>query len=244
MSIKNFDKKLKIGKLEFELWYNNFYPCFQFIFAKAGYFDGRPEIKISLICFTLIITLPWINEKWTDECDPPQYGISIHDSTLWIMRGGKGNMNGGNKWWTWDFPFFTKNFYKHYTLGKNGEWIDITNRKFYWDKIGCMTWNDEHKPNDEDSPAKTFYGVWTDKYDGKKIDAKYRVEIRLWRPKWLEWTKMFEMKRKEIEVCFKEEVGYKKGSWKGGVTGAGCTFKDDQETPQECFARMNEERNW
>lgn len=235
------EKKINIGKLEIVYWYD--FPCFELSFAKCDYFDGRPTITIELLFWHIVFHLPWINKNWTDECDPPQYGIAIHHNTLWIYRGGKGNLNGGNKWWTWDIPFITWNFYGHYIMGKNGKWIDVTNRDYYYKEVGYIDWR-EQEISDEDSPAMIYYGKWTDGYDGSIIDAKYRVEKRIWRPKWLTWTKLFQKQRKEIEVCFKDEVGSRKGSWKGGVVGAGHTFKDDKETPEECFRRMNYEKNW
>ena len=80
-------------------------------FEICGYFDNRPRINLDLIFFSLTIVLPFWN-KWTDECDSPKWGISIHHNTVWIHKGGKGNMNGGSKWWTWDIPFLTKKWYR------------------------------------------------------------------------------------------------------------------------------------
>lgn len=240
------DKKITFGKLEIHL-YKSLYKGFEMSIAKCGYFDGRPEIHFQLIWFTLLIKLPWINKNWTDECDPPKYGIAIHDSVFWIHLGGKGNGKGGNKWWTWEIPWFTYNFYKQYILGKDGNWINITDKRhdynWYREHIGYMDWTDRELP-DEKSIAQTYYGVWNDKYDDTDINAKYRVELRQWRRKWFMWTDKFTYERKSIDVCFEKEVGSQKGTWKGGVLGAGYDFKDDKETPQECFQRMHREKNW
>lgn len=228
---------------------------FELTFAKCGYFDGRPEINIYLYFISFVIKLPWINEKWTDECDPPKYGIAIHNGTFWLHLGGNGNMKGGSKWWSWDFPWFTEEFYKHYILGKDGNWIDVTfkwkdkeTRELFENHIGYLGFGKGYLP-DEESLAQTYYGVWHDDYDNTDINAKYRVEVRIWRPKWFMWTDKFQFIRKSIDVCFEDEVGSRKGSWKGGTIGAGHDFKDIDlqnfpETPEECFARMNKERNW
>lgn len=245
------DKEFRIGKLfQMTIWKR--FPCFEISFDKCGYFDGRPRINIALLFFHLVIHLPWINEKWTNECDPPKYGVSINENTLWIHLGGNGNLNGGNRWWTWDFPFLTMKFYKHYIMGKNGKWIDVTHkvndiqkRKFFDTHIGYLYWGDNDLEADKKSLARIYYGKWTDRYDGKVIDAKYRIDLRIWRPKWLGWTSMFQKSRKSIDVCFKEEVGSQKGSWKGGVIGASNDFiKEDQGDPTLCFERMNREKNW
>ena len=80
---------------------------FDISYEVCGYFDNRPRINLDLIFFSLTFILPFRNE-WTDECSPPKWGISIHNQTFWIYRGGKGNMSGGNKAWTWSNPFITK----------------------------------------------------------------------------------------------------------------------------------------
>ena len=36
-----------------------------------------------------------------------EYGIMIHDNSLWLHYGGNGNMGGGGKYKSWDLPFFT-----------------------------------------------------------------------------------------------------------------------------------------
>lgn len=245
-------KEIKFGNSELRITIGCPYNRFFIGFSKCGYFDGRPRFEIALVLFAIEFIFPWINKKWEDECDPPRYGIEIHSNTFWIYRGGEGNMKGGCKWWTWNISWFTKNFYKHYILGKNDEWIDVTyhkwdspERKWVDENIGHLEFNPNFQTiDDEHSLAKTYYGIWDDKYDGKQIDAKYRVEKRIWRPKWFMWTSKFQIIEKSIDVAFKEEVGSQKGSWKGGVLGAGIAFKDDTETPQECFKRMNEEKNY
>ena len=130
---------------------------FDISFEICGYFDNRPRINFDIIFFSLELILPFRN-SWTDECDPPKWGISIHDNTVWIYRGGKGNMKGGNKWWTWNIPFLTKNWVRSSILLKNNTWEHETKgntKNFYEEK-----W-------------KKKQAVWnyryTDKYDGEII---------------------------------------------------------------------------
>lgn len=101
---------------------------FNITFEICGYFDNRPRINISLIFFDLTLIFPFRN-KWTDECDPPQWGIAIHGNTFWIYRGGKGNSNGGSKWWTWNIPFFTKDWVRTSILLKDDTWEHETAKK-------------------------------------------------------------------------------------------------------------------
>jgi hypothetical protein len=47
----------------------------------------------------------------------------------------------------------------------------------------------------------------------------------------------------DIDVNFDKEVGKKKGSWKGGVTGCGYKMRKS-ESPLECLRRMEKERKF
>lgn len=204
---------------------------FDISFEICGYFDNRPRINFDIIFFSLELILPFRN-SWTDECDPPKWGISIHDNTVWIYRGGKGNMKGGNKWWTWNIPFLTKNWVRSSILLKNNTWEHETKgntKNFYEEK-----W-------------KKQQAVWnyryTDKYDGEIIPTTIYVEEREWRPKWLEWTSLFAEKRRTIDVHFSKECGKRKGSWKGGTIGCGYELLPN-EHPLSCIKRMEKEREF
>lgn len=199
-------------------------------YEVCGYFDNRPRINLDLIFFSLTIILPFRNE-WTDECDPPKWGIAIHHSTLWIYKGGKGNMNGGGKWWTWDIPFLTKDWVRTSILLNDDTWeheLKGDKKNFYEDhwKQKQKSWTYDYK----------------DSYDGEVIPTRIYVEEREWRPKWLKWTSLFAKSRRTIDVHFSKEVGKRKGSWKGGTTGCGYELLPN-ENPLDCLKRMEKERN-
>jgi hypothetical protein len=197
----------------------------------CGYFDNRPRINLDLIFFSLTLVLPYRN-KWTDECDPPKYGLSIHNNTVWIYRGGKGNMGGGNKWWTWSIPFITKEWVRTSILLKDDTWEHETtgNRKDFW--------KDEWKQK-----QKQWTYNYTDSYDDEVIPTTIYVCEREWRPKWLKWTSLFSKKDRSIDIRFSKECGKRKGSWKGGTTGCGYTLLPN-ETPIQCLQRMEKERKF
>lgn len=202
---------------------------FDISYETCGYFDNRPRINICLIFFHLEFILPYRNE-WTDECDSPKWGIAIHNNTFWIYRGGKGNMNGGNKWWTWNIPFLTKEWVRTSILLKDDTWEHETkgnSKSFYKDE-----WKQKQKSWTYD---------YTDKYDGEVIPTTIYVEEREWRPKWLTWTSLFTTKRRTIDVHFSKECGKRKGSWKGGTLGCGYELLPN-ETPLECLQRMEKNR--
>ena len=227
------ERKLKIGKFEIVCWKD--FPCFRLSFAKCGYFDGRPEIKLGIIFWTVIIKLPFINKKWEEECDAPEYGISLHHNAFWLYYGGEGNMNGGTKWIAWDIPFVTRYHYKHEVWSKDGYWINVTNGEVYKNRVGYLNYDDKDNPTD----AMVFHDTWKD-FDGEEVPAIYRLERRTWRRKWLMWTSAFSSKRTEIVVAFKSGVGKDKHSWKGGVYATSFENKPN-ETARESFERANRE---
>ena len=220
-------KEKKIYKNKYFIFYWD--KAFEISYELCGYFDNRPRINLNLFFFRLAILLPFRN-NWTDECDPPKWGISIHHNTIWIYKGGKGNMSGGGKWWTWNIPFVTKEWVRTSILLKDGSWEHESKGKrkdFYKDE-----WNDK---------KQSWKYNYTDKYDGEVIPTKIYVEEREWRPKWLNFTSMFAIVDKTISVHFSKECGKRKGSWKGGVLGCSYPLLKN-ETPLECIARMEKER--
>ena len=202
---------------------------FDISYEICGYFDNRPRINLDLIFFSLTFVLPFRN-KWTDECDAPKWGISIHNNTVWIHRGGKGNMKGGSKWWTWYIPFLTKEWVRTSILLKGGIWEHETkgNRKDFY--------KEEWKEKQE-----SWLYNYTDSYDGEVIPTIIYVDEREWRPKWLMWTSLFAKKSRSIDIHFSKEVGKRKGSWKGGTLG--CSYELlPNELPIDCLKRMEKER--
>lgn len=237
-----------------------FYPKFNssFYIEKAGYFDERPEINTSVtqlivlfllpigIYFSLwsLVLLPLLFVGWgklyihlpiktgIQDCESAAWGINIHNNTLWVYTGGGGNFEGGKKWITWNFPFFTKNWVRTSILMKDGSWESEypgNNKSFYKDE-----WKEKQ--------ASWNYN-YTDSYDGSIIPTTIYVEEREWRPKWLEWTKLFAETRRTIDVDFSEEVGKRKGSWKGGTVGCSYTLLPN-ESPLDCLKRMEKERKF
>src|ERR1700722_11616953 len=80
--------------------------------------------------------------------------------------------------------------------------------------------------------------------DGKiqdDITATISVGEMEWRWRALRWLPWFGKVRRSIEVQFNNEVGERRGSWKGGCTGCGYEMRRD-ETPVECLRRMQRDR--
>jgi len=209
-----------------------FTKSFDISFELCGYFDNRPRINLDLFFFSLTIILPFRN-SWTDECDPPKWGISYHNQTFWIYRGGKGNWNGGNKWWTIYSPFQL-------------QWVRTSKLK----KDG--TWEHEVKGNRKDFHDKKWDGIiWKETYPYKYLLksgtfqdrlATIQVDEREWRYHWFKWLPIKKVSR-SIDVEFSDEVGERSGTWKGGTIGCSYEIKGN-ETPLQCLRRMEIERKF
>lgn len=73
------------------------------------------------------------------------------------------------------------------------------------------------------------------------VTAAVTVERRAWVWKWCRWLGWPRMVRTSIDVAFSDEVGERRGSWKGGTIGCGWDLRPD-ETPEQCLRRMESER--
>jgi hypothetical protein len=248
----------------------SFYPTFNngFYLSKAGYFDERPELHTSMTQLIALVLLPiLISQSWSfillspllilgygslyihlpirtgiQDCDSAAWGVNYHDNRLWLYIGGGGNSEGGRKWITVGMPWELK-WVRTSTKMKDGyDWFHETNntRKTYEPDpegliLGSYDWLEKYK--------WTETHPFVDKYDGTVVNATIGIVEREWRPKWFQWTSLFAKTSKTIDVTFDEEVGKRKGSWKGGTIGCGYELKPN-ETPYAALKRMEHEREF
>lgn len=206
---------------------------FEISFAICGYFDNRPQIHLSFVFFHLIIKLPFRN-SWTSECDSPKWGISYHGQMFWIHRGGKGNMNGGSRWWAFEMPW-AYTWVRTSMLRKDGEWEHDTKKtpkSFYQDEWKDILWSETH-------PYTYTLNSGVDQHRMATI----RLEEREWRMRAFQWMPYLARIQKTIDIDFDGEVGEGTGSWKGGTLGCGYELLPN-ETPQMCLKRMETEREF
>ena len=219
---------------------------FDISYEICGYFDNRPRINLDLIFFTLTLIFPFRN-KWTDECDAPKWGIAYHNQTFWIYRGGKGNENGGNKWWTVRVPWSLE-WYRTSALKKDGTW----EHELYND---CIP--NPKQPNTLMRNSKNFYEdkwkgiLWSESYPYTYRLQKGEIQNRIatvtvqemeWRLLGFMWIPFGKI-RKSIYINFNDEVGERSGSWKGGCTGGSYEMKHG-ELPEQTLRRMEKERKF
>lgn len=206
---------------------------FRLTYETCGYFDARHRINIGLIFFRWTIILP-IWSKHTDECDPPEWGIAIFCNKFWLYKGGKGNMNGGNKWWTFTMPW-AYDWVRTSNLRKDGTWeheLKDDRKNFYEDQWKEIIWHNTYP----------YVYILKNGTVQNRL-ATIKVTEREWRPLWFKWTSIFKKVHRDIDVQFDHEVGEQTGSWKGGCTGCGYRMIDP-ELPHQTLKRMEKERKF
>lgn len=221
---------------EGEPWYVGWHDWkFEIAYEECGYEEGNGELHISLLGWHSVFKFPWKSKRFPyGDCDAPQWGIAIHDSTLWIYRGGNGNLGGGSRWWTWDIPFFTSVHIRHQVECESGM-VDYDTLMKREDKTYVALKDNEY--------VHKYHYDYKDSFDGTIVPCTYWVEEREWRRKWLTWCKIGRIVRRYIEIEFDGEVGKGKESWKGGCIGCSYDLLAG-ETPEECIKRMERERKF
>ena len=236
---------------------------------KAGYFDERPQVNVTLtqvISFIVVPILVYINilflwllpfvfigygklyihlpiRTGIQDCDSAGWGIDFHNDTLWIYTGGGDNFEGGKKWITFEMPYKLDWVRTSMLLKTDGVSLHL----------GIGEWEHEVKGD-----RKDFYNdkwndlLWEETHDylytlksGKVQERKATIHVseREWRPLWFKWTKLFSHVRRSIDVEFSDEVGERTGSWKGGTIGCGYHLLKG-EIPLDCLRRMEKERKF
>ena len=203
---------------------------------KAGYFDERPEVHITLTQLLLLIALPFLLansfyylllfpflffgyvrlvfhlpiKTGIQDCISASWGIDFFDRSVWLYVGGGGNLEGGRKTICIRMPWHLE-FYKKSTL------LNISNN----------IWHDEFQDKsknksfilDNKSPYFSSIDQWLsankwrethefiDKFDGTKVLATLELYEYEHRPIWFKWTSLFAMKYKRVNIIFSQEVG-------------------------------------
>ena len=239
-------KRKKADQYMADDWYAGWHDWkFGIYYEECGYEEGNGELHISILGWHSVFKMPWKSKRFPDgDCDAPTWGIQIHDGTLWIMKGGNGNMGGGSKWWTWDLPWFTWEHVRHDVQCNIGDFDNPDIRMVSYDSL---QWIENKKCialKDNDLVYKYHYD-YTDSYDGTVVPCTFWVEEREWRRKWfkkINWSKVRKVSR-YIEIDFDGEVGPGKEDWKGGCVGCGYDLLPGED-PMDCIKRMEKERKF
>ena len=170
-------KKQKDGEYIPDHWYVGWHDWkFGIYYEECGYEEPNGELHISMLGWHSVFRMPWKSKRFPyGDCDAPTWGIQIHDDTLWIMKGGEGNMDGGSKWWTWEIPFFTKIHVRRSVecdVG-DGEVPDI--EMIDYDKLEKGR---DYIPLEENELVNKYHYDYLDTYDNTRIPCVFWVEER------------------------------------------------------------------
>lgn len=172
----------------------------------------------------IFINLPKYSD---DDWDSYDYGVDFYSvdgefpNHIWFrMADGKSK--------TFYFPWAYK-FDKREVLHKLG-WYTEQKGDNLWDKDvwGNMMVIETHP-----------YTYTLNSGEKQKTTAEIYQEKRTWK----NWFGLNKMMKHYIEIEFKDEVGERAGSWKGGCVS--CSYQVNKgETALECLRRMEKERRF
>ncbi len=135
-------------------------------------------------------------------------------------------------WYPWRLEIV-----RHDLLYPNG---DVYHRNTYPKKKGDKHihwwevldgWPTKEDKDQVESQVAEFVELdhWTK--DGKNQKAIIRLtgEEREWRPKWTRWLPIFKKISRVVDCNSDTELGPRAGSWKGGMMGWSCEWKEDED---------------
>jgi len=70
---------------------------------------------------------------------------------------------------------------------------------------------------------------WTKDGENQKAIIRLTGEEREWRPKWTRWLPIFKKISRVVDCNSDTELGPRAGSWKGGMMGWSCEWKEDED---------------
>ena len=171
------------------------------------------------------------------------YGFTIYDNTLFLYYGIQpgcrisNDRKNSDHTFVWFFPWTQTRHIRHDLYYPDGTFFaNVENEK---------TLNsDWFKRSEELTRAVPKIRFQFCDFDGEVIEAECYISEREWHHGigWFKWLSLF---RKPIisrclEISFNKEVGYEKGSWKGGAVGHSIELRPN-ELPYYAFYRYGHE---
>jgi len=177
---------------------------------------------------------------FTPDCLHIYYGIQPGN---WTRDDPENSDHSKVYWYPWrleivrhdllypDGDLLWRNSYPKNKDDKHLHWYEI----FEWPSV----------KNKQDAEALFAEFVELDHWtkDGVNQKAKIRLtgEEREWRPKWTRWLPIFKHVSRVVDCNSDTELGPRAGSWKGGMMGWSCEWKED-ESMKDAFRRWY--KNW
>jgi len=198
-------------------------------YLVIGYSDyGYAQFLWHFFYGQFFITFPWKHKVGKDySCDHPSYGLTYHNNSLMFYWNKKCKV--------WNLPFFSYDWIRTSLLLSNGTWEHESkgNRKDFYNK----EWTDKQWE------ITIPYKHTTSSEGHIDVDVKCHITEREWRRKWFKWTKTSAKISRTVAVEFSDEVGPRRGSWKGGVLGTGFKIPNNTTDIDKGLKKMEKEYN-
>ena len=241
----HMNKKFSIKKIDPkdpDSWYQNWlgfytgfhHPCC--VYETAEYEGNRHNMHISIGLGILYLYFPWRNKRVHEEDinnPEPKYGFYLYGENgffdtfvYYTNKKGKNDTKHVRMPWTSDF-------YRHSVYLEDGTcWTMYKKERRKAHKKENVRWDDPRffLPEDSNLIHKEVYPFTYTTKNGEvqETTATCFIEEREWRPKWLKWTKLFSHVYPCVSIHFKDEMGNRRGSWKGGVLGVSAPMTKEE----------------
>lgn len=220
---------MKFTRGEFYLtWSDMSFYHIKLAYPNENWGEKHVMFKLGLYKFYLSVPL-WKPKKVHDDVcsDAPEYGISYHNSVLWIH---KGKYNAFTINMPWQLTLV-----RHDLLLPDGD-VLWSNRYKNWKPIGTeYRWYeilDGHKSLPDTSPD------YVKKHCVEHVDFEHhtrdgrtqtstislRGEEREWRMRWFTWLPFGGYIQRSVDCWSDVELGERAGEWKGGLMGWSCEW--------------------
>lgn len=164
-------------------------------------------------------TVERLGRDWYYDVHPREYGWSLSGDSgakhFMLYLGRQTHDSSTTQSWSCFLPWTEWRHVRHSLYDMDGKhFADMPESRRMLD-----TW-EERKALEAACPSATFEFL---DFDGQKLVVQTRIEEREWRAgegwfKWLSWFRRPKIAR-SLDLRFSEEVGKRKGSWKGGTIG-------------------------
>jgi len=214
------------------------YKGYGIVFDSGDPQEGEPEahVRIRFRTATLIMELPnWLVPTGLNQIVPDgdwydwetNYGVMVwvdqHPAvtSYYGIQTGDSSSEKSNYW---SIPWLNRRFHRHSILDPDH---NIVWTQYAKDR---KDWKDAHEAEESVEKVK-FY--CRDKYDNAEIIATCHISEREWRhgTGWFKWLSYFTKPtiQRSLSIEYDQEVGPRKGSWKGGIMGTGCKIEPGEK---------------
>jgi len=179
-------------------------------------------------------TVKRLGRDWYWDITPREFSVSLFDGHLSIGYGRCTHDSSTEQRWGCFLPWTQWRHVRHSLYALDGRlYAHLPQNIGRWDSPQ----RDAERALEESCPTASF--TFTD-YDGEELVATVQIQEREWRfgTGYFKWLSLFVPNkiRRSLDIKFSGETGRRKGSWKGGTTGAGAEMRAD-DSPFTAFNR-------